>query len=182
MLAPLLFTVGIIVAISAGAKLPAEGAEYPDTWPVFLGASVLAAVGCFLWRKQKAEQRKASNAERGDRKSPFEYIQGVLAPARKLAEDISELTPEQVCVRVDELLSGYLLPLAEVRQGVIDQLGMAKGAEVLVTVAYGERMLNRTWSAAGDGHLPEALSVFPDAVEALEEAASLCADKAAAFA
>ena len=44
-----------------------------------------------------------------------------------------------------------------------------------MTVAYGERMLNRTWSAAADEHLPEARAVLPDAVDALEEAARLIA-------
>ena len=50
---------------------------------------------------------------------------------------------------------------------------MDKGAEVLVVVAYGERMLNRVWSAAGDEHLLEARTCLPEAQEAFAEAVAL---------
>jgi hypothetical protein len=53
---------------------------------------------------------------------------------------------------------------------------MDRGAEILVVIAFGQRMLNRVWSAAADRHLPEARSCYPDAVEALEEAADMARD------
>ncbi len=173
-IAPILFGVGIMVAISGGAKVPAKTGEWPDSWPIFLVGAVLATVGLVLWRMAKAAERKAVAAgEHGAEGDPLTYLANVLPPARVLAEDIGELDSHRICDRVDVLLEDYLLPFAELRQRVIDRLGMDKGAEVLVTIAYGERMLNRTWSAAGDGHLPEARSVYPDAVAALEEAQAL---------
>jgi hypothetical protein len=51
--------------------------------------------------------------------------------------------------------------------------GMAKGAEILVTVAHGERILNRVWSAASDDHLPEAVKCYDEAFSALQEAKEL---------
>jgi hypothetical protein len=60
-----------------------------------------------------------------------------------------------------------------VRRKIIDRLGMSKGSEILVVVAYGERMLNRVWSAASDGHLPEARSSYPEARAAFHQAQDL---------
>jgi hypothetical protein len=79
----------------------------------------------------------------------------------------------QICVEVDKILNTLVLPFAEVRQTIIDMFGMSQGANLLVVVAYGERNLNRVWSAASDGHLPEARSVLPDVISAFEEATEL---------
>ena len=50
---------------------------------------------------------------------------------------------------------------------------MEKGAEILVTLAFGERMMNRVWSAAADGHLPEATASLNESTDAFIEAAAL---------
>ena len=81
--------------------------------------------------------------------------------------------PSAHVIRVDALLDDYVLPMGESRQQFIDRYGMEKGAELLVTLAFGERMLNRVWSAAADGHLPEAVSSLEESAEAFEEAVSL---------
>ena len=47
---------------------------------------------------------------------------------------------------------------------------MDEGAQILVTMAYGERMLNRAWSASADGHIQEARGCIPEALAAFEEA------------
>jgi hypothetical protein len=170
---PVLFGLGIMIAISGGAKVPEKVGEWPDSVPIFIVGAVIATIGLLMWRAAKAEERKALASGQGaDGGDPFAFLEDAQAPLATLAEDIGSLAPEVICERVDALLLQYILPLAEVRQRVIDRVGMDKGAEILVTVAYGERMLNRTWSAAGDGHLPEARSVYPDAVSALAEAQS----------
>ena len=48
---PSLFFLGILVAISGSAKLPAAGATYPDTTAIFLVGMILAIVGTVLWRR-----------------------------------------------------------------------------------------------------------------------------------
>ena len=52
---------------------------------------------------------------------------------------------------------------------------MERGAEILVTAAYAERMLNRVWSASADGHLPEAGASLTEAAEAIQQTAELAA-------
>lgn len=171
-----LFGVGVTVAITCGAKQPASIAmdapladKFPDTLPGFLAGVLLAVIGIVLWRADlKREQREADAGDLTDDRNPVALLQGVVAPARALLQDIGQLNGKAITVRVDELLDNFILPFAEVRQGIVRRFGMREGAELLVTVAYGERMLNRTWSAAADGHLPEANASFPEAVQAFE--------------
>lgn len=145
---------------------------WPDSLPIFLVGFVLALLGLFQWRGAvQAEAAAQAENQSSDASNPFALLANMQAPLKKLQEDIEGLNEQQVCDRVDEILNYYVLPFAEVRRGVIDRLGMELGAEVLVIIAYGERMLNRVWSAASDGHLPEAMSVLPDAVDSLAEAA-----------
>ncbi|MCA9556989.1 MAG: hypothetical protein H6704_09645 [Myxococcales bacterium] len=181
---PVLFAIGIMVAISGGAKTPEKVGAWPDSWPIFALGAVAALIGLVLWRRQKALARanlKEQMSAPGQANNPFELLAGLIEPARRLGAEIDTLGAEAICQRVDDLLETYVLPMAEVRQRVLDRLGMAAGAEVLVTVAFAERMLNRTWSAAGDEHLPEARAVYPDALEAFIEAQAL-AEKALASA
>jgi hypothetical protein len=91
----------------------------------------------------------------------------------KLGEEVDGLDADSIMNRVDELLNGYVLPFAEVRSRVIDRFGMEQGAEILVVMAYGERILNRVWTAAADGHLPEARTCYVEAAEALRESQAL---------
>lgn len=172
-----LFGVGTAIAISGGAKLPAEGSDWPDTVRMFLVGALLAAVGVFLWRKAMQAEKKAnlSAAVSGDSAKPsaFKLLADAMEPSKQLQSAAADLDEAALTKKVDELLETYILPFAEVRQTVIDRFGMTTGAEILVTVAYGERMLNRVWSAASDGHLPEARACVPEAVDALVQAQDL---------
>ena len=179
-LPPVLFAIGIMVAITGGAKVPSTPKGWPDSWPIFAVGFALALIGVVLWRIERAAHRKASAAEEGGANDPFRLLQGLLPPARSFAAEVADLDAKTICARVDGLLDSYVLPLGDARQRVIDRLGMNDGAEVLVTLAYAERMLNRVWSAAADGHLVEARGVLPDALSAFEEAARLAARPAAA--
>ena len=92
---------------------------------------------------------------------------------RELGDSIDSLDGNAITERVEKILEHTVLPFAEARQKLFDRLGMRAGADLLVTAAYGERMLNRTWSAAADGHLVEARSSFREATQAFDEAAAM---------
>lgn len=161
---------GKIIPAKMGAthKMPSI---WPDSWPFFLGGVLLSILGLILWhssvRKEVAEMVKNQS---NDESNPFALLARVQEPLKKLGEEVISLSHADICERVDEILGEYILPFAEVRRLVIEQLGMNNGAEVLVIVSYGERMLNRTWSAASDGHHPEARAALADAVDAFVEA------------
>ena len=94
-----------------------------------------------------------------------------LVPALKeLDQKFMSLSLKQVQDEVDKILDNFIIPFADVRKEIVNILGMSKGSNILITVAYGERMLNRVWSAASDGHLQEAQNVFPEARDALIQA------------
>ena len=168
---PYIFAVGILVAIAGSAKLPLERGQFPDTLPVFILGAVAAAVGIFLWRRQiKLEQEQSEDDPNAV--NPFERLQSLQAPLAKLGADAAGLSTAELCERVDAILQEYVVPFAIARNKVIEKLGMDKGAELLVVVAYGERMLNRAWSAAADEHAPESISSILEALEAFKEVAA----------
>ena len=173
-----LFCVGLIVGISGAAKAPEELGAWPDTWPVFVAGSLVCAVGLVLWRMAIAAS-KALEVDVASDKDPVALLAGLMAPLQSLGEDLETLDERQLGDRVDALLETYILPFAEVRRRIIDRFGMEAGAEILVVVAYGERLLNRVWSASADGHIVEARACFPEAHAALVEASRLV-DKAVA--
>jgi hypothetical protein len=165
-----LFTLGIMLAVSGGAKLPPPDARFPDTLPVFLAGLVMAAVGVMLWRWSiRREAATESPDAKVDGDDPLWLLANLLKPAQLLESELDKLDAHSLTEAVDRLLEEYVFPFAEVRREIIDHFGMSVGAEILVTAAVGERMLNRTWSAAADGHIQEARACYPEAVRAFEQ-------------
>lgn len=167
------FAIGVALAVVGGAKAPVEGSDWPDTMLLFGIGTAVSIVGLVLWHTATRKAAKEAATAGGADADPAALIASLQAPLNDLNEDIGTLNTDQICDRVDALLTGYVLPFAEVRQKVVSRFGMEKGAEILVTVAFGERLLNRVWSAAGDGHAPEARKSFPEAYSAFVEAGRL---------
>jgi hypothetical protein len=164
-----LFGVGLLVAISGGAKMPDAGLRWPSTLPISIAGAIAAIAGVVLWHRQ---QRASAAAPAGHADTdPFALLAALLPKLQALGARAAALPAGELCGAVDTLLEGYVLPFTEARQRVTARLGMRAGAELLVTAAYGERMLNRVWSAASDGHLPEALACLSEAIAAFEAAA-----------
>lgn len=168
-----LFGIGIIVAISGGAKMPAATGEFPTTWPLFASGIAAAIVGVVLWRLENRRHAGEDEESTAPDANPVVLLADLQKPMQLLVEESGKLDVASIEQRVDELLETYVLPFAEVRRGIIDRFGMSDGAEILVTVAYGERMLNRAWSAAGDGYPEEARNCLPDARDAFAQAHKL---------
>ncbi len=170
-----LFFIGVMITISAGAKMPVEGATYPNTMPGFFIGAILGIVGLVCWHVKQRAIIKLSmkDLDHSGKGSPIQLLKSLNPKLAELSQKLASLDNESICKEVDVLLDDIILPMADERQQIIDLLGMSKGAEVLVTIAFGERMLNRVWSAASDGHSGEANSVFPDAVSAFSEAQGL---------
>ena len=178
-----IFVFGIIVAISAGAKLPVESVDgtssrFPDTLGAFAGGAVVCVIGLTLWWKVVLEERKAARtAADGDESAadtnPVTIIQQLQQSLNSILDDLDSLAESDLQLRIDTTIDNHVTPLAESRHRIIDRFGMSHGAEILVATAYGERMLNRVWSAAADGYLEEARSSFREASSAFDEAAAM---------
>jgi hypothetical protein len=165
-----IFCLGLIVAITSASKVPAEGQQWPDTILSFILGTIACLAGLYLWRKSvKVEAAQIAGHSDENSRSAKEELEMTLQFLEKLAPRVGQLSTHQLCDEIDDCFGQHLNAFTEKRSQVIDSLGMEKGADILVTVAFGERMLNRVWSAASDDHIEEARSVFPDALDAFKE-------------
>jgi len=197
----LIFVAGIIIAISAGAKLSpsrlalenseessdssastgtaaeASPARFPDTVSVFAGGAVLCSIGLTLWwgvvRAERDAARSSANDDSASDNNPVTILHQLQQGLTAMLNDLDELNESELQLRIDSLIDSHVTPLAETRHRIIDRFGMTQGSEILVATAYGERMLNRVWSAAADGYLDEARSSFREAATAFDEAAAI---------
>jgi hypothetical protein len=172
-----LFTLGIIIAISGAAKPPASGATFPDTIPVFIAGILAAVAGIEIWWGHRSILRLlAGDGDSDSPDNPFVILSQLIPAIKELESRIDDMAPAEIESAIDDVASNFVTPFVEGRQTLIDQLGLKAGANLLVTSATGERLLNRTWSAAADGHLVEARSSFREAAQAFDEAAAMVPD------
>lgn len=166
----ILFLLGTLTATISASKVPAVGQTYPDTVPAFLIGTVLAIIGVILWHvmAKKLIKEKIQNKDQSDGDDPLKLMEDLQPELKKLDDNFMNLDLKGIETEVDKLLDNYILPIANVREDVTNTLGMGKGSEVLITLAYGERNLNRVWSAASDNHIEEARNSYPEASSALK--------------
>lgn len=88
----------------------------------------------------------------------------------ELAGRSAQLDAEELHKAVDPLLTGPIYRFAEGRESIRTAHGGATYIAVMDAFARGERKLNRTWSAAVDGHAPEARASLEAALSPLSEA------------
>ena len=159
----ILFAVGLLVSVVGAAKAPAADTTWPDTWPLFLGGWIVSCIGVVIWRLSlsAAEEDYTTSADalailhqlNKELQSNYESWKGA-TDCRSLNESITRFQEQ------------YVNPFALNRNQFVSRLGMEAGAEIIITCSYGERMLNRVWSATADEHLPEALASLAEAREA----------------
>ena len=156
------FVIGIIVAITLGARLPEGDNTFPDTLPIFAVAALIAVSGQIMWRlSHRAIISHEINLRTNDTSGGIRaLISGTVDAIANLDNRRSNLGNQKLCDEVDIIFDQWIHPLVEIRSHITDELGMGEGAEVLVTFAYGERLLNRVWSAAADGYRREAGQCF----------------------
>ncbi len=169
----ILTALGLLVGISAAAKKAPELGAFPDTTPIWLVASILAAVGVFLWRSgvKSSAQASSSNIEAGQ--DPVSLIKAL----NKQLENLSQLslnnTAEDMLKSIEAVIQHYVLPLDGARPLIQNQFGLDKGTRILSELAISERYLNRAASAAADGHRPETLASLKTSYSRLESTIAL---------
>jgi hypothetical protein len=88
----------------------------------------------------------------------------------RLTGRVEKMDAEAIHHAVDPLLIGPVYEIAEGRESIRGAHGGRVYASVMDAFARGERKLNRAWSAAVDGHAPEARTSLVAALPALREA------------
>jgi hypothetical protein len=160
----LLFIVGIAVALISAAKLPVSGTLWSDMLPIY-GVSVLfSVIGLVLLRWPLSPQNSLKKGSEQADPSVIDLLQQLLAEMQTVGSQFHVVDEVEIAKRVNRLLESYVLPLvAALKSG-------NQRVESIVAIAQGERLLNRTWSAASDGHKTEAIASYNQALAAFEQA------------
>jgi len=170
----ILFLVGGIMAISAGAKMPEAGADYPNTVGIFIFGFILGIIGNILWHKTEKKKILAELEEHKNDENfnPIALLKATIPVIEDLDKNFDKFPGMELCYKIDEISDRYIHPFTDRSKTFMDILGTAKGAEILLIIAYAERMLNRVWSASSDGYPAEARSCLKDSLENYKKALS----------
>lgn len=154
------------------------GQRFSNFIPVFCVGVGIAIVGIVLWRADIRERRVAERAEidadAADTATPrsgtpAEFIKSVQPAVNDLAR-LTHASSSDFLKGVDIVLDEHVTPFVEMRQRLIEDLGLGKAAPIMLHMARGERLLNRAWSAEADGYRAEALDAVSEACEVFQEA------------
>ncbi|MCX7429032.1 MAG: hypothetical protein NTW96_25825 [Planctomycetia bacterium] len=168
-----LFALGVMVAISGAAKVPEAGSTWPDTLWVFAVGAAMCVVGLAGWWTGHRAARSAKHAAGEGLDAILRHLDHAQSEARAIREDLGKLDGDALRRRIDDLLLADFEPVVENRAMVVSRYGMKHGAEILLGLAAAERNLNRVWSAAADGCLPEAHASLATAIAALDRTVAM---------
>ena len=160
-LGQILFWIGIIIGMIAGAKNPQAGDNFSDIIPAFVVACVVSLIGAILWRK--ALDSETTDVAVDDAHITLDDARAFLGQARqKLGELDLGLSGTNLCDGIDLILE----PIDRVvsgRNSLMRSMDSAAYAILLSELAGAERKLNRIWSMAADGyHNKEEFSIIGD--------------------
>ena len=100
---------------------------------------------------------------------PLKLLLGMRSIIDELYRSADDLETYQFQEYTKILREQYLLPISASRQVLINRFGMEKAAELLISLSYGERLINRVNSAAIDDHVEEAAKCAEEAYAAFEQ-------------
>ena len=164
----LLFIIGIIVALISATKLPIADSNWSDMLLYYVEAVAMALIGLLLLHRPKAFQEDTAFHNHTDSFPVIKLLQELITEMQKFEQKNQQLECDKITIHVKLLLDVYVLPFAAKRQELIAVLGQTHGIEVLVATAQGERLLNRTWSAASDENISEVIITYSKALAAFE--------------
>lgn len=144
----------------------------PLDWTLTLVGALLLVAG-FLVRRATPVAAPSTPGKPGvaDVGSARDAVHRIAGEIINLQKEAPVLPMEQLVTRLDMLIKGFVLPVIEAQALIIDRQGFAAYAAHTSPWAGGERLVYRAWSAATDGHRPEALASLAQAVPHFEEAA-----------
>jgi hypothetical protein len=141
--------------------------EWGQRWVFLVGVGV--TLGGVLLRRSRPDAAELERELRAVERLAASLSELEGAVERLLAR-ADELDPPGLHAALDPLLTGPVYDLAEGREVLRQAHGPRVYAAVMASFARGERNLNRAWSAAVDGHGPEARASLALALPALREA------------
>lgn len=154
------FTLSIIIGISAAARMTPKG-DVPENLPIFIVSIVLGIGSLLFWHK--SVKLEAKEAVKGNREghTPIESLKS-LHGKMKIIKESGEFS-DNFCDQIDELTDGDIFDFHENSEILKELIGQEKAAEIILSFAQSERLINRSWSAFSDGHSEEAENSFDQA-------------------
>ena len=155
----------------------AAAADAPSTetyaWALLVGGIVMLGAGALLGRGARAESlaEGKSGVVAGIQKELVE-IQSLVAG---LDESKDSMENAELMARIDDMKTGVLFDLGNRSDSFASQIGFDAYARVWGDFATCERLLNRSWSMAADGHTSESRAEIPLAHAAITAAVNSCA-------
>ncbi|MDM8565923.1 hypothetical protein QUF74_09750 [Candidatus Halobeggiatoa sp. HSG11] len=170
----LLFLVGIISALITAAKLPIINTNWSDMLLLYSISIFFACIGLLIYYKFQSLQSITDNSSCVLCSNIAEQLQKLISELNKLETEIFTLEAVEITNRINILLNNYVLPCSAARQEITELLGHYQGSEVLISIANGERLLNRICSAASDEKIQEIYIIYPKVLFHFEEAYCKC--------
>lgn len=168
--ATVLFALGIVTMVISGAKAPPTNEVWPDTLPLFCFGAFATAVGLVLWRRIEKRDGAAQDSTTDSAVTRLMILTDTLS---NQSQTWTTLDCAELNNAITVFQETYVRPFVDIRHQVIDQYGMHKGSEIMMACSYGERMLNRVWSASADNHIQEAQSSLQEAVQSFNQVGSI---------
>lgn len=146
--------------------------RWPYAWVFGLSAVGLLAGSLLVRHSAKvalAKHEDAPGTTGAPGASPESVIDAVADELRRLSEELPAMGSDQqklksILSRLGAIQSDQIPLFIESRPRLVARHGLGRYAEVMDRFAAMERKINRAWSAAADGHLPESTSSLADAV------------------
>jgi hypothetical protein len=163
-----LMLLGTVIGILGGAY-PRDRdliAGIPGGIPLVAAGVALLVVALAL----RLQHRPVSEAARGSAAAAGEAIARVGPDLHALLPEARHLAIGDLAKRLDGLIEKDLFPVYAAQQALVASQGFAGYAAHTGPWAAGERMLYRSWSAATDGHRPEAIASMEEATRHFAEA------------
>ena len=158
-----------------GASVPAEGAPGTESyaWAFLVGGIALLGAGALLGRGAR------DDSHAGGKSGAVAAIREELVEIQSMVSGLDEtkdtLDNAQLMARIDDMRTGILFDLGSRSDSFASQIGFDAYAHVWGDFATCERLLNRCWSMAADGHSDESRAELPLARAAIDSAVDSCA-------
>jgi hypothetical protein len=142
--------VGIALSVTAAALF---ASHTPICWSGFLFSVIVMAV--LIWM-QKKEQKKNYTVVGKTEYSLQQFEENLKELIKSINELIENKENENYLNKLENIIEKYMPDIDEYRIFLINQLGMADYTKISIPFSKGERLINRSISAAVDGYLEES--------------------------
>lgn len=177
--APIVLTDTLAAALAASGTQRVRVKEFAfgrwdHGWLFLLGLGAMLAGGLILRREERQRMAVLLNREAAVHETPGYALDEAHREVTALLDEVRTLDEAAqiglLTTRIEALQLTHLAAFVEARPELIGRYGIAGYARIMDVFAAGERRINRAWSAAADGVLPEALDSLAGSLALLEEA------------